>query len=71
MSGTEHTIFTATSFFSLAGVLSLGIIAYIGANLLLPKNAPWINRCEFAFDATRHRLRPNIQSPSSGSHSMQ
>ncbi|KAJ7442621.1 Emopamil-binding protein [Mycena latifolia] len=57
MSDSEHTIFTATSFFSLAGVLAIFFVAYVGSNLLLPKNAPWINRFTFvwlAFDMLIH-----------------
>ncbi|KAJ6621854.1 Emopamil binding protein-domain-containing protein [Mycena sp. CBHHK59/15] len=53
----DHTIFTLTSFFSLAGVATIGIIAYIGSKLLLPKNAAWIDRFTFiwlAFDAMIH-----------------
>ncbi|KAJ7784380.1 Emopamil-binding protein [Mycena metata] len=44
MATKEHTIFTATSAFSLLGVLGVYVAAYVGSKVLLPKNAPWINR---------------------------
>lgn len=37
MSGAD--LFTATSFYSLAGVATIGLIAYVGSQALLPKNA--------------------------------
>jgi hypothetical protein len=41
------TIFTKTSAFSLAGVLALGVIAYVGSKVFLPKNARWQDRYTF------------------------
>jgi hypothetical protein len=41
------TIFTKTSAFSLAGVLAVGLIAYVGSKLFLPKNARWQDRYTF------------------------
>jgi len=49
--------FTATSLYSLLAVASIGIIAYIGSKILLPKNAKWQDRFTFiwlAFDAMIH-----------------
>ncbi|KAF9005424.1 Emopamil-binding protein [Cyathus striatus] len=51
------TIFTLTSALSLAGVTLVGSLAYMGANLFLPKNARWQDRYTFiwlAFDALIH-----------------
>jgi len=50
-------LFTATSAISLLAVTFLGIIAYVGSKLLLPKNAKWQDRFTFiwlAFDAMIH-----------------
>lgn len=41
------TIFTKTSAFSLAGVLAVGVIAYVGSKVFLPKNARWQDRYTF------------------------
>ena len=41
------TIFTKTSAYSLAGVLALGFIAYVGSKVFLPKNARWQDRYTF------------------------
>jgi len=51
------SIFTLTSALSLAGVLVVGIIAYVGSKVFLPKNARWQDRYTFiwlAFDAMIH-----------------
>ncbi|KAF7985571.1 hypothetical protein HWV62_3845 [Athelia sp. TMB] len=50
-------IFTVTSATSLAAVATLGLVAYLGAKALLPKNAKWQDRATFiwlAFDAMIH-----------------
>ncbi|KAF7980502.1 hypothetical protein HWV62_38008 [Athelia sp. TMB] len=50
-------IFTVTSATSLAAVATLGLVAYLGAQALLPKNAKWQDRATFiwlAFDAMIH-----------------
>jgi len=50
-------IFTKTSAYSLAGVVALGAIAYIGSKVILPKKASWQDRYTFvwlAFDALIH-----------------
>ncbi|KAL0961389.1 hypothetical protein HGRIS_006340 [Hohenbuehelia grisea] len=57
LEATNSTIFTATSAYSLAGVAFVGTLAYIGANVLLPKNARWQDHYTFiwlAFDAMIH-----------------
>ncbi|KAF8158532.1 Emopamil-binding protein [Crassisporium funariophilum] len=51
------TIFTKTSAFSLAGVVFVGLVAYLGSKAFLPKNARWQDRYTFiwlAFDALIH-----------------
>ncbi|PCH40113.1 hypothetical protein WOLCODRAFT_88478 [Wolfiporia cocos MD-104 SS10] len=51
------TIFTATSAYSLAFVAVVGVVAYVSANALLPKNARWQDRFTWiwlAFDAMIH-----------------
>ena len=40
-------IFTATSAFSLAGVLAIAIVAYYASYTFLPKSAKWQDRCTF------------------------
>ncbi|KAI0365720.1 Emopamil-binding protein [Pilatotrama ljubarskyi] len=50
-------IFTATSAYSLGFVTAVGIVAYIAAKKLLPKDAPWQDRVTFiwlAFDGIIH-----------------
>ncbi|KAH7870916.1 Emopamil-binding protein [Lentinula edodes] len=57
MASSPPTIFTATSLFSLLGVIVVGIAAHIGSKLLLPKNASTKDRFTFiwlAFDAMIH-----------------
>jgi len=52
-----HSVFTATSAFSLAAVAGIAIVATTAARKLLPKNAPWQDRCTFiwlTFDALIH-----------------
>ena len=54
---TPPTIFTATSAYSLAGVVTIGLLSYIGSKTLLPKNARWQDKATFAwlaFDAMIH-----------------
>ncbi|KAE9405666.1 Emopamil-binding protein [Gymnopus androsaceus JB14] len=51
------SLFTTTSLFSLLGVLGVGITAYTGSKVLLPKNASAKDRFTFiwlAFDAMIH-----------------
>ncbi|KIK04094.1 hypothetical protein K443DRAFT_676223 [Laccaria amethystina LaAM-08-1] len=51
------SVFTATSAYSLGGVVLVGLIAYLGAKALLPNNASWQDRYTFiwlAFDALIH-----------------
>jgi len=51
------TIFTQTSAYSLGAVVALGVSAYIGSKIFLPKNASWQDRYTFvwlAFDALIH-----------------
>ena len=43
------TIFTKTSAYSLGGVVAIGLIAYIGSKILLPKNARWQDRYTFVW----------------------
>lgn len=53
----SQEIFTATSAASLAAVAAIGVVAYNGSNILLPKNAKWQDRFTFiwlAFDAMIH-----------------
>jgi len=53
----ESPVFTETSAYSLAGVFTIGVIAYIGSKSFLPKNARWQDRYTFvwlAFDALIH-----------------
>ncbi|KAF8888999.1 Emopamil-binding protein [Infundibulicybe gibba] len=57
MSTAPRPIFTETSAYSLAGVLAVGLVAYTGSKLLLPKNSRWQDRYTFiwlAFDAMIH-----------------
>lgn len=57
MTSTPPTIFTATSAYSLAGVATIGLLAYTGSKTLLPKNARWQDKTTFiwlAFDAMIH-----------------
>lgn len=49
MPALEPTIFTATSAYSLGGVVTLGLIAYIGSKAFLPKNARWQDRYTFVW----------------------
>ncbi|KAF9523908.1 Emopamil-binding protein [Crepidotus variabilis] len=51
------TIFTATSAYSLGGVVAIGLVAYFAAENILPKNASRTDRFTFiwlAFDALIH-----------------
>jgi hypothetical protein len=43
------TIFTKTSAYSLGGVVVVGLIAYIGSKIFLPKNARWQDRYTFVW----------------------
>jgi hypothetical protein len=57
MSSPSPSIFTPTSALSLAGVGAIGLIAYIGTKILLPKDTKWQDRYTFiwlAFDALIH-----------------
>lgn len=40
-------LFTATSAGSLGAVVAVGLVAYIGAKTLLPRNAKWQDRLTF------------------------
>ncbi|KIL62007.1 hypothetical protein M378DRAFT_166152 [Amanita muscaria Koide BX008] len=56
-SSSSTSIFTPTSAISLAGVAAIGVVAYIGSKVLLPKNTRWQDRYTFiwlAFDALVH-----------------
>ena len=44
---TAPPIFTATSAYSLAFVASVGLVAYVAAKVLLPKDASWQDRFTF------------------------
>ena len=46
-------IFTVTSATSLAAVATLGLVAYLGAQALLPKNAKWQDRATFIWLVSR------------------
>ncbi|KII86649.1 hypothetical protein PLICRDRAFT_262774 [Plicaturopsis crispa FD-325 SS-3] len=51
------TLFTATSFYSLAGVAAIGLVSYASSKALLAKNARWQDRFTFIwlmFDALIH-----------------
>ena len=41
------TIFTKTSAYSLGGVVTVGLVAYISSTIFLPKNAKWQDRFTF------------------------
>ena len=41
------TVFTETSAYSLGGVVAVGLIAYTGSKIFLPKNARWQDRYTF------------------------
>jgi len=58
-----HSVFTATSAFSLAAVAGMAIVATTAARKLLPKNAPWQDRCTFIWLVrTVPRYTPSSQT---------
>jgi len=57
MKSTAQPLFTATSAGSLGAVAAVGLVSYIGAKTLLPRDAKWQDRFTFiwfAFDALIH-----------------
>lgn len=50
------TVFTLTSAISLAGVAAIALVAAVGANTLLPKNARWQDRFTFIWLVSREQM---------------